>query len=360
MKKSILFLIMIIATLLLVGCGNDGAPKDMQLVSGGKDLGYYFYAPEEWTVANTGEVSTVYVSRIDTTSVTFAKIDPKTFVKADRTKSDESYFFEDYFNDSKAEFPTDTEYSTENGKSCLLGSGETKAKRAASYSFSYTYSDHKFGFLQIFAMHNGNFYILTYASLLEEKLDGVTYFDYYSVSDDEEPSKLDMIIESFVFFTPDNAPEAEVIPATPDADGDVLVSNRKLAGFELYLPQSFEVDYSSAIVSATHADGSNITMTKTTSGGLNVNSYYELRRDELSKIVTDFTLINTNVTAKLGDSKNAASYEYTYVYNGKVFHVYQIFAVNSTKGYVFTYTATEENYSLHLDDINRITNKVLY
>ena len=58
---------------------------------------------------------------------------------------------------------------------------------------------------------------------------------------------------------------------------------------------------------------------------------------------------------------NTGKREYTYVYGGKTYHVYQIFCVSSgliKKGYIFTYTASEDNYNLHLDDINRILTKI--
>ncbi len=349
MKKITTLFIILITVFLLTGCGSDGAPEGMQLVSGGSEKGYYFYAPEEWTVANTGEIDTVYVSRVDTTSVTFTKINPKSFVKADPKKSDEDFFFEDYFSLSKAEFPSDTKFGVD-GESTLLGSGDTKAKKAVKYTFSYTYDKHNFGFMQIFAAHGGNFYILTYASVLEEKSEGVTSYDYYL-------EKLQTVIDNFTFFEAKKK-ESPSVEYTTDSDGDVLLTEHKLAGFDLYVPSDFSLDYSSAIVSATHSDGSNITMTKTTSGGIMINQYFELRKTELSPLVSDFKLISTDVNADFGDAKNAAAYEYTYAYNGKTFHVYQVFAIKGLSGYVFTYTATEENFSLHKDKIDRIAKKV--
>ena len=78
--------------------------------------------------------------------------------------------------------------------------------------------------------------------------------------------------------------------------------------------------------------------------------------------VNNITDIGTNPhEIEFANAKNAAACEYTYEYNGKTFHVYQIFAVTggvAPKGYIFTYTALEENYSLHLDAINRIIEKV--
>ena len=91
MKKLALAFILVLSVILLIGCGSDGAPDGMQLVSGGPELGYYFYAPEEWTVSNTGDISSVYVSRIDTTSVSFAEIDPKSFLSKGRATPFESH-----------------------------------------------------------------------------------------------------------------------------------------------------------------------------------------------------------------------------------------------------------------------------
>ena len=62
MKKLILIFIALITVFSLASCGEDAEiPDGMQLVSGGEDKGYYFFAPEEWTVGKEiSGVSYVY------------------------------------------------------------------------------------------------------------------------------------------------------------------------------------------------------------------------------------------------------------------------------------------------------------
>ena len=67
-------------------------------------------------------------------------------------------------------------------------------------------------------------------------------------------------------------------------------------------------------------------------------------------------------TVEFGNADAANAYEYTFTYNGSEYHVYQVIAVEgwtlSYRGYVFTYTAKEANYSLHIDDVMKTIEKV--
>ena len=83
MKKSITLISLITILFALVfslaGCSGSDTRDGMQLVAGGESLGYYFYAPEEWTPSSVGEIKAAYISRVDPTSVSFAEV--KTFAK---------------------------------------------------------------------------------------------------------------------------------------------------------------------------------------------------------------------------------------------------------------------------------------
>ncbi len=349
---------------MLIGCGDEyDTPDGMQFIGGGEDKGYYFFAPEEWTRGEEmNGMSYVYVSRVDTTSISFIEIAPETFIKPDPAKSDKDFFLEDYFNTTKAEFPDSTVFGEKNGEKCLLGSGETKAEEAVKYTYNYLYedaysdTDRRMAFMQILAAHKGRYYIFTYAATLEEKSDGVTTYDYYL-------EKLKSVIDNFR-FTETGEPADKTPEYTRDSEGDILASDHELSGFTLYVPSDFEVDFSSAVVSATHSDGSNITVAKATATGTTINKYWEFRKKELLLYVDSVTDIGTNPhEIEFADTKNAAACEYTYEYMGKTFHTYQIFAVTGglfQKGYIFTYTALEDNYSLHFEDISRILEKVKF
>lgn len=360
------------AAVLLVGCGDENnTPEGMQLIDGGDELGYYFFAPEEWTNGgNMDGIAYTYASRTDRTSVSFTEIDSKTFVKPDPTKSDADFFLEDYFYGIENEIPNDLSLKLEKkGESCLFGTGDTKADKAVKYQFSYLYTDpyseeeSRWVFMQIFAVHDGRYYILTCAASNDERSEGTTYFNYHL-------DRFNSIIDEFRFVkkTGIDTPKNEY---TKDADGDILASDSSLSGFELYVPGDFEVDYSSAIVSATHADGSNLTVTKATATGTTIKQYWQFRKSALDQYVDNIQEVVTNtqdskvieypIAITFANASDAALCEYTYEYNGKTFHVYQIFCVDGgliQNGYIFTYTALEENYDDHIEDIKRILEKV--
>ena len=352
----LLILIMTLSLSCLASCGGSDTPSGMQLVYGGEKAGYYFYAPEEWTISNAGEIKSAYVSRVDTTSVSFAEVLPEKFLPIAEVNA-EDYFFNSYFNESLSEFPITAKVSvTLNGENAVFGKAGEEADKAVKYTYNYEYAEHKFGFMQILMKEGDRYFIFTYCALLEEKKDGKTYYDYYL------EDKILPIIENFRFTAKtENEPEKVY---KKDKDGFILISQSKLAGFDLYVPQTFVPDYSSAIVSATHKDGSNINIAEATMTGNNVTvaDYWNFRKTELSAIVTDIKEIKINEPVKLGNSDAAFSYEYTFVYNGQTYRVYQIYAIEGPlllqEGYVFTYTAKNENFDLHFEEIKSVVEKV--
>lgn len=352
MKRIFFALITFALLFCLASCTGDGAPEGMQMVNDSADEGYCFYVPEEWVVANTGKVKAAYVSNLDTTSVTFTEISPESF-KKDADVTDEVYFFEKYFDDSKAEFPKDTEYTLIEDNS-IFGANDAKPDRAKKYTYKYIYANHEFGFMQIFLMHGGRFYIFTYSALLEKKTDDMTHYDYFL-------EKLGTVIDNFKFTekkdTGTAAKEYE-----RDSDGYILASEKKLAGFELYIPDSYSVDYASAIVSATKKDGTNITMTKVTAAGMYTNEYWTLRKTELSAIVGELTEVKEPIYsgAAFGNAKDAAAFEYTYTYGGEKYHVLQYLAIKGLSGYVFTFTAKDSQYAAEIGEIEKVIEKVVF
>lgn len=349
----------------LSSCSDDSdIPDGMQLVFGGESEGYYFYAPEEWTVSNIGEIKSAYASRVDSTSVSFAEVYP---AANDLSVDAESYFFNSYFNDSLSEFPEAMNLNvTINGEPTAFGKEGESADKAVKYAYNYDYSEHKFGFMQIFIKEGERYFVFTFCALMEVRTDDKTYYDYYL-------EKLQKVIEEFRFV--EITDEKEKTEYKKDSDGFLLISEKKLAGFELYVPESFVPDYSSAIVSATHADGSNINISEATGTGENPNQYVMRRFNELeavtgSKISCENAVYGENgeitdlkhETVEFGNATAAYAYEYKFTYNGSTYQVYQVLVIDgfalSYSGYVFTYTAKEANYSLHSDEINAIIQKV--
>jgi hypothetical protein len=202
--------------------------------------------------------------------------------------------------------------------------------------------------MQIFVKYGDRFGIFTYNAVLENvsTSDKVQY-DYYL-------EKVQGVIDNFKFV----AKVETSISAPESKDGYKLISDISVAKFSLYVPDVMIVNETSGIVSASYSDGSNVSLSKATATGVVVSDYWETRKSELSAVVNSLTEIEVNKEASLGNSKRAFSYEYTFVYNNTTYHVYQVLAVTTFDGFVFTYTATEENYASHIDEVKTIIEKV--
>ena len=213
--------------------------------------------------------------------------------------------------------------------------------------------------MQVLTEYKDRFGIFTFTALRENvsSNDEIQY-DYYK-------DKVDSIILNFKYVdksTSVSEPEYET------KDGYKLISDKTVAKFKLYVPEDFKVEYASGIVSAIMPDGSSVNMAKATETNVRVDEYLSRRIEELGAIVSDVTVIqhensdgtktNFNTNVSFGNAKSAASQEYTFVYNGVTYHVYQICAITTLNGFVFTYTATEENYSKNLETIKKIIEKV--
>ena len=335
-------IITLFSILAMTSCGNkDGAPDGMQLVRGGEDVGYNFWGPEEWVVANYGDISCTYASKIDLSSMTFVETEKP------------SGTIEEYFASEKTKFPYEINVSVD-GEDCNFGNATKNAKK---YVYSYTYKDFSYTCMQIFVLHGDGFYIFTYTANNSKRTDDQTYYEYYL-------DKVTAVIDAFEFTTKSDVTDASK-DYERDADGYVLISDKTLAGFNMYAPDSFKVDYSSALVSATHTDGTNFTMAQATYTGGTSQAYWEARKNNINSFANNSVVeIEVGKQIALANTKWALAYEYTYVLEGVKYHVYQVQIVHVVGlehiGYVFTYTATEDLYDTHLDEMNKVLSKFEY
>ena len=341
---SILLLIATVFTVLTMSsCSKgDGAPEGMQLVMGGADEAFSFYGPEEWVVANLGEIACTYASKVDTTSMTFTEI-----AKPEGT-------VREYFESEKTKFPYEITVVTD-GESCSFGNAD---KLALKYVYTYTYKEQSYSCMQIFVENGGKLYLFTYTSSNNDRDPDHTYYEFYL-------EKVTASIDAFVFNGKEGSHKDEN-KFDKTSDGKLIVSDKTLAGFVMYVPESYTVDYSSAFVSVSKS-GVNITMSETTYPASTQSEYWEKRRADLEaladkttvdgKSVSTFTEISAPVKVDAGNADAAVAYEYSYSLDGVEYHTYQILLRKGTLGgsvYVYTYTATNEAYATGLDEAKSI------
>ena len=348
MKKilSLLLLLTLIAGLFACGKNDDGVPEGMQLVCGGSDVGYYMYAPEEWTVSNHGSISAAYASKVDNSTITYTETEmPK-------------MSFAEYFNESAKSYTEDMKFkllTSKDGVATTFGN----ADEAIMFEFEFEYLKYTHRSLQILAKYKERFGIFTFTSYTTNlSSPDESQYDYYK-------EKIDTVIAEFKYVEKNGKSEA---PSYEIVDGYKLISDSSVAKFNFYVPENYTPSYSSGIVSAYMDDGSSVNISRPKQTNVRIDEYLNNRIEELKSIVFDVTVIphvnsdgtteNYNLNAELGNAKDAASHEYTYVYNGVKYHVYQVCAVTRNDGFVFTYTATEENYYKHIDTVYEIAKRI--
>ncbi len=341
MKKIILFILLLATVLTVTACGSkDELPEGMQLARGGESVGYYFYVPEEWVVGNTGRISAAYASSIDKSSATFV------------TENMPGVTLAEYFATSMSTFPYEYTLNIDN-QSVTFGNAES----ATSFVYDYDVGETKYRTLQILSVYGDRLGIFTFTSYRTNRSsDQMSQYDYFR-------EKRQAIIDNFKYCElnkSDTQSDREV-----DGDGYVLISDKTVAKFSLWVPESFEIVQSSGIVECRMEDGSTVSLTTAHETGVVVSDYWKNRKAQLEELFGTVTEKKIDTACTLGNSRGAFAYEYTYVYKGTTYHVYQILAIAdtgilTTDGFVFTYTATEENYSNNLDVIKKICDKVTY
>lgn len=371
MKKiTSLFLIIsvfITALYTLTACGGNSsdAPNGMQLVRGGDDIGYYFWGPEEWVVANQGEIAATYVSSVDYSSVTFTESD----VNYNLIGTGADPYLDGVGNafaaaQERYKSAPFSDYGLKiNGEKASFGN----ADRAVKYVFNYTYDEKPYTCMQIFVSHAGASYIFTFNASAKEysEKDG-SYYQFYL------NEKVQPIIDNFKFV--DKIPEASTDTSLPTDDrGLVLASDKSKCGFKLWVDPEYKVDFASGMVSVTNAGGANVTAVKLINSSVAIKDNFLERCELLSYIAdrrinaetgkeeADFDVIlgvlkdeDGNEYMQITDvagARSAALVEYRYTLGGKSYRVYQVYLVNgyfNVEAYVFTFTCPEQIFDTEI------------
>ncbi len=341
MKKALSVVLVIImlfgAALSLVSCGEAAdVPEGMQLVRGGEELGYYFYGPASWVVANDGDIACTYASKLNNTAFTFTEAELPTVT------------LEEYVQGELKRFPSDFELVLEQGlKEESFGNAE-KAYRIIYY---YTVGKYKYKTYQMFIYNDNRFFIYTYTASRAMRDEEKTYYDYY----------LDFsakVVEEFKFVDKvaseggSNAPEYEV-----DGDGYRLLSDRSLCFFDLWCAPEYSLDFGTSIVSVSDSEGRNINVSEVTfAGASSSEGYWKYRFDQLG-LVADITNTGKEFGVDLGAGLDCAAIEYEYALGGKDYKVYQALVSNGFRVFVFTYTAESDKYDSGLDVARNMLDK---
>ena len=124
--------------------------------------------------------------------------------------------------------------------------------------------------------------------------------------------------------------------------------------YHFYVPDEWTPDVSTGMTSAYYSgrDPSNVSVTAFELDDTSINSveaYWELNEADLKLILPDLEYVDES-DCKLG-GVDGRQYVYTASMSDTEYKFMQIVAIKSNEVYIFTYTATAENYDLHIEDV---------
>lgn len=372
--KALAVILICIAALCSCQKGEITVPDGMQLVNENKSEGYVFFGPEGWVIANHGDITSTYLSTLSKVSITFTEM-----------SLGEGESIADYFTGSLDKFPYSVTFYKDDapiaegaatGTKTNFGTSEGGADDAYKYIYSYKYEETDYSCLQILLRKGESYYVFTYtASGLPTDENGA-----YKA----HISKAQGAIDSFYFTS--GGSEEDSPAYERDDDGYILVSDGQISGFELYVPDSYEVLSNSGLVELKINENAALSVTRASETGLGVLDYLLARRADILKIADSFEDIRISVARPIStdteyfedweleilptydasltfgelDQGKIAAYEYSYVYKGTTYRVYQVLGADNLYGYVLTYTATEEEYPNNFIELKAILEKVSF
>ena len=372
MKKRLLlfFFVILLGISALVSCGEE-APEGLSVVSTENPDGIKFYCPEGWSVVSdryNGEYR-VYAAKYPARGITSI-----TFTEAPMPNGDIAEYFHDSLSSAVGSIK-DTLKVTKEPTAELFGN----AKESYKVIYTYKYEDKDYvngGYkvydvtcMQYFIKHDGRFYIFTYSA--------------YGSPDDEAGDyrkhleSVSLAVKHFEFGKKANEDKPQ---SESTSDKFVLVSDKTLCGYDLYLPEKYRVIGSNGDVEAKISNGASLSLTRVNDTvNLSFFEYIDVKKKELSGVVgeiSDISVVsshpfetesevikNWKITVtptvdeslKLGSLESVAvAYEYSYEWEGVTYRVYQLHGMTRRAGFVFTYTAPADEYESHFDTIKEI------
>ena len=139
---------------------------------------------------------------------------------------------------------------------------------------------------------------------------------------------------------------------TPDGMKNVAGKND---AYYLYVPESW-TENSNGVVGARYSNTDTSNISVTAYGGSEystVEDYWNDFKKKVSDISTEFEAVKENEPKVIG-GKNGVQYVFKMTTGEVKYQVQQVFVLYSNIMYVITYTATEEKFDSHTEDIQKI------
>lgn len=321
-KRITAFALVLIFCLGLVSCAKDEAPDGMYLVSLEGEP-FKLYVPQVWKDNRSSGVSGAYYSMMEKITVSARYYTPE----------DDSITLAEYAEMCESEYAQTLDGFMSDGIASTVLGGENARE------LIFTFEDNKNDFTcrQMIAKYEGDFIILSFycpKSRFEE-LNG---------------DQFDAIVKEFKLCKKsENTGDAVTDKKTPD--GMKIASSDKLQ-YVMYVPASWICDSTSGVSEAYVSESGrpNVTVTAYSyDEEMTPAQYFAKCEDEYEDILPEYTLVDSS--ERTVGEREAISYVYTAKVGGTSVKIMQTVYEYNALIYSFTYTALEDRFDAHLEDV---------
>jgi hypothetical protein len=332
MKKIFsLALALLILCAALTSCADPDIPKGMKSVTLAGEP-FILYVPEGFTDNTASGISSAYYASVDNTLMVSARY----YTPADSAMDLDGYMA--YCADSYVLSLEDFEKTAEVAGDVLGGADARKL------TYTMKNGETEYEVTQITAKHKGDFVSLTLYATNE----AMTVYENF----------IKEIKENFKLADKTNVKGDEVVDKkTPEG---MKIASSDIVEYRFYVPKSWicfsESELSSAYYPETEKTNVSVTSYSPSSEekGMSLEDYYKKCMDEYKKTIKGFPEVITVTDGLTVAKKDAKSVEFTAEYDEVTYKIRQVMLYAGQNGlfYTFTYTATEQNYALHMADFD--------
>lgn len=347
-KSITCFLLMVILLLpTLVSCSSDGSPEGYQLVACYGDK-FRLYVPQQGWMPNTSSgITGAYFSMKENASVS-------AYIADDAGELSVSEYWEMCNQRYEKELNS---YQFSAKPENIMLDGEQAIKYIYTAKLYVNDNWVKYKFMQVMARHKGEIYILLYSAPEEYYDTHVEDFEGKDVEQKDNSIERVGIVPYFRFADPYYPKDEKKFSDKVNCpDGMKLISTNERP-YRFFVPENWITDMRTEISSAyfSEDDRSNVTLQGYMSDedGMSVSDFWNICEEKYKNLYESFILL-TDTESKMGDLR-ARKYIYTIETGGEKYKVMQTVCIKGAMFYIMTYTALEENFDKHLDDVQKMT-----
>ena len=326
MKKIIAVLLALLFCLCAAGCSNNDsdAPDGMKSATVEGEP-FALYVPESWTSNTASGISGAYYAPVDGLFVS-ARYTTSALDKTEYLKSCISEYEKEY---ADREFVLIENEST----AAMLG-----GKDAAKISFEFKSGETVIRASQICVSSDGmliSLYIYCPKAELES----------YGEAIEEIRAAFKIVGKSEY--------KAEAVTTKDTPEGMKLASNKDIE-YRFFVPMAWECDPTGGASEAVYPESERSSVTVTAlvpDSSMSIDEYFLSCEEKYKTELEGYERVGEPVERKV-DGRTAYSYTFRTVAGGRSIKIMQTVFIFDSSFYTVTYTATEDNFDTHLQDVD--------